>query len=430
MDDVTPAAPALARGRGSAPAAFPDAIPGGRSDRAYWLALLAVALIVRLAFVFMVPDRIQWPDGREYEGVGRMLVERGTYGMQTLRPPGYPTLIAAVYAVFGESLRTLRLVEAVLGTLAVGLIGVVGTRSFGRMAGIVSATLAALHPVLSFLPSTQFCENTLVLVVTLAFASLFGAWRRGGAWRWALAGALFGIAILIRPNAVLLLPGLGVGLFFAARAQRRRWTGPALAFLAGVVLALGPWVVRNHQAHDRWFFVVTGGGRTFWYSNNPRANAETAIPVRPDSAMLAVLFSLPDDIARENYYYRQGRDFMRRHPGRAAVLFAKELRNLYSLYPEPITRTYINRWSRWAQGAASAFLFAGVLMALARFRAEPALWVLAGGIATFSLGSAVFLTLFRYRMAIEPCLLWMAGLGWSVARSRWETSRGRQGGPG
>jgi len=423
MDDVTAAAPALPRERGFAPSASPEAAPGGRPDRVYWLALLAVALIARLAFVFMVPDRIQWPDGREYEGVGRMLVERGTYGNQTLRPPGYPTLIAAVYAVFGESLRTLRLVEAVLGTLAVGLIGAVGSRVFGRTAGLVGATLAALHPVLAFLPSTQFCENTLVLVVTLAFAALFSAWRRGEVWRWALAGALFGIAILIRPNAVLLFPGMAVGLFFAARAGRRRWIGPALAFVAGVVLAVGPWVVREHRVHDRWYFVVTGGGRTFWYSNNPRANAETAIPVRPDSAMLTVLYSLPDDVARENYYYRQGRDFMRRHPGRAAVLFAKELRNLYSLYPEPITRTYINRWSRWAQGVASAFLFAGVLMGLARFRAEPALWILAGGIATFSLGSAVFLTLFRYRMAIEPCLLWIAGLGWSLAWSRWEASR-------
>ena len=41
-----------------------------------------------------------------------------------------------------------------------------------------------------------------------------------------------------------------------------------------------------------------------------------------------------------------------------------------------------------------------------------------GGIVTFALANAVFFTVMRYRMAFEPCLLWMAGLGWATTRWR------------
>ena len=50
-----------------------------------------------------------------YEQIGRLLHEQGTYGRSTLRPPGYPTLVAGVYALAGENLRALRAVESVLG---------------------------------------------------------------------------------------------------------------------------------------------------------------------------------------------------------------------------------------------------------------------------------------------------------------------------
>src|SRR5262249_33827389 len=161
------------------------------------------ALIPRLVFLALVPDRWQWPDSRYYEEVALSLYDHGSYGLRTLRGPGYPTLIAGVYAVFGPHLLALRLTEVALGVLSVGLIGMVGTRLFGRGAGLVSAALAALHPVLAFLPTIQYAENTLVLMVVLAFAATFEAWRRGSLWRWAASGALWGLAMLVRPNTLL-----------------------------------------------------------------------------------------------------------------------------------------------------------------------------------------------------------------------------------
>ena len=415
--------PAASGGTESAPTASASRSPIWDGP-APWIAILSAALCARLAFVAAAPGQLMWPDAREFEAMARLLLEQGTYGTHTLRPPGYPTLIAAVYALFGPRLIALRVIEALLGVLAVALIGAAGSRLLGRRAGLVAGALAALHPVLAFLPAIGYSENTLVLVVALAWFALFEAWRRGGLWRWAATGVLWGLALLIRPNTVLMAPGLAAGLVLALVRERRAWLAPTLACAAAAALTVTPWIVRNHRVHGEWYFIATGGGRQLWVGNNPRAEADSRIAgFHLDSLMKAETEALPNQVEMERYFYRKGREYMREHPGRAAILYLRELRNLFAFYPETRTGRHINALSRVAQGLASAVLFAGVLLALARIRSEPKLWPLAGSVATFALGSAFFFTIMRYRMTVEPCLLWMAGAGWSAALERW-TGRG------
>jgi 4-amino-4-deoxy-L-arabinose transferase-like glycosyltransferase len=390
-------------------------VPSGRlGPPGPWLAILAVAALARLAFVVVMPRQILWPDGLEYEAVARSLVQHGGFGLQTLRPPGYPALIAGVYALFGENLFSLRVVEAVLGTVSVGLLGWIGAATFGRTAGLIAAALMALHPVLAFLPSTQYSESTLVFVLVLALGAVFAAWRQGGLWRWAIAGGLFGVAALVRPTTVFMLPGLGLGLLVAQRSGGRVRVTTLMIVIAALVVVVAPWIVRCHEVHGRWFFIATGGGRQFWVGNNARATAETTSPTQWNAAELESLASYPDDVARERWHYREGMRAVRADPARAGRLYLKELANLFALWPETFTRNaFIGRWGRWGQGAASLVIFAGALLALGRIRGEPLLWPLFGAVASFALASAVFFTVMRYRMVIEPCLLWLAGVGWA-----------------
>jgi len=407
ISDPTPRARAGGPGRTAADA----------GSRWIWPTILFAALIVRLAFVFVVPQVIVWTDGREYDEMARHLVDHGTYGLRALRAPGYPTLMAAAYLVFGKSLLALRLVEAILGTVTVGLLGVVGARLFGRRAGLIAAALMALHPVLAFLPVTEYSETTVVLVIALGLGAAFEGWRRGGWWRWAASGLFFGVATLVRPNVVLMWPGLALGFMAALLRERRGWLTPLLVASVALGLAVAPWLIRSHQVHGRWFFVASGGGRSFWLGNNPWTDCVTWKYTQPDSATLAEASRQPDEFALDNYYYRRGMEFVRDHPARAARLYGVKLANLFALYPEPYTKRFVNAWARWSQGLASVVVFAGALLSLRRWRARPELWPLLASILTFSLVNAVYYSVLRYRMAIEPCLLLMAGLGWA---SLWE----------
>jgi hypothetical protein len=94
-------------------------------------------------------------------------------------------------------------------------------------------------------------------------------------------------------------------------------------------------------------------------------------------------------------------------------LYLIELGNLFALHPETVTRTLMNRWSRVTQSVASLVVYAGVLLALFHWRRAPSLWPLAGAVVTYSLANSLVYSSMRYRMVFEPCLIVMAGLGWT-----------------
>src|SRR5262249_41709600 len=154
------------------------------------------------------------------------------------------------------------------------------------------------------LPSTQYSENLLVLVCVLAYGCLFEAMLRPGRslWLWIAGGVLLGVASLIRPNVVVLVPGLLLG---APWSLSRAGRGFALAVLACVValsLTLAPWLIRNQRVHGHWFFVATGGGRSLWLGSNDQTNGHAGSIAVPDSALLAEMSRLPDDVAQDRRF--------------------------------------------------------------------------------------------------------------------------------
>jgi 4-amino-4-deoxy-L-arabinose transferase-like glycosyltransferase len=378
-----------------------------------WIVLLAAALCARLAFAFILPQRLMWPDPVELEAVARLLYEKGTYGLQTLRPPGYPTFIAGVYHLFGPNLITLRLVEAALATVSVGLIGALGVRLFGRRAGLLGMAIAALHPMLAFLPSTTYSESTSVLLFVSILTLAYSATERGGAWRWALVGVLLGLLALVRPNAIALLPGLGLGFGILLHRRRRAWLVPVLVTGLAFGLTVLPWIVRNHRVHQRWYYVSTGGGRQVWLGNNPNATCVTTDPLIIDDVTKADLDRLPTIFDDDRYLYGKAMEFIRSHPGRAAQLYLVKLGNIFALFPETMTGTYVNWASRLTQGIASIVIFVGCLLALRRWKSVPEMWPLVGATLTFVFATALAFSSVRYRMLVEPCLILIAGVGWS-----------------
>jgi len=356
----------------SASPGFPSAAASRGRAWLPWILILLVALAARLAFVIALPPNFVFSDTRDYDQIARWLLDQHTFGHVPLRAPGYPAFMALVYAVSGRSVTALRCVEAVLGTLSVGLIARLGVRLFGRPSGLIAGAIAAVHPVMAFLPSAIYTENLLVFLLVVALSFAFDALDRPGLWRWAASGAWIGLAMLVRPNVIALLPGLALGFTLLAWRARRAWLRPLLA---------------------------TG---------------ETWIHPDPDPETAAALARLPDAFARDHYLYQESWRFIREHPARAAQLYLIELGNLYALHPETVTRTLMNRWSRATQTVASLVVFAGALMSLARWRTAPPLWPLALSALTFSLANALVYSSMRYRMVFEPCLILMAGLGWTL----------------
>lgn len=238
---------------------------GPKSDWNYLLALLLVAFLPRL-FVALAWSREPVWDGHYYHfGAERIAAGLGysedgwSQGHLVWRPwvhypVGYSALLGAVYKLFGARLWVAPLLNAVFGTLLAGVTYQIARTCLSRARACIAGALVALHPGLiaySALVMTELCAALLLSVVGLLLLSFAGRPRV-----LVIAGLLFGVAVLVRPSSLLLLPIVGLletsGLTRALRAV-------ALVGVVGFAVVL-PWTLRNCKRFDGCALVSTNGG--------------------------------------------------------------------------------------------------------------------------------------------------------------------------
>jgi 4-amino-4-deoxy-L-arabinose transferase-like glycosyltransferase len=255
-----------------------------------------LALVVRLSFVSVTADYRPDHDDRNYDWLARSVARTGAYPTvkstegpraTAFRPPGYPYFLGAVYRAAGvtdapdrERWRTARRAQAVLGSLGVALVGLLGGALFGRRAAWVAMALAAVYPPLLLVEGALVSEVLFVpLVLAAVLAALRASRATDGGLRWAVvAGFLAGLATLTRSNApVLLLP-----LALAVWTGRPRLSPSALAAPAALVavalLCVLPWTARNWVAMGEPIPLVTQTGPALAGTFNEESRLDPAHP--------------------------------------------------------------------------------------------------------------------------------------------------------
>jgi 4-amino-4-deoxy-L-arabinose transferase-like glycosyltransferase len=241
----------------------------------WWLALLAFSvriLVVAWAwgrfppaddgqFYHVVADRIAhglgytwlWPDGAV------------TYAAHY--PVGYPALLALAYAAFGSHPEVAMVQNALLGTVGVYATYRLSALSGQRGPAVLAGLCAALHPSLVFYTPALMTEGVTAALFALLGWLALAARDRGPALR-LLLGAIGGIVVLIRPQALLLVPAFG-----ALSTLGGGWARARAALLVTVlsVLVCLPWTARNCQRLDRCAFVSANGGWNLFIGSADKA---------------------------------------------------------------------------------------------------------------------------------------------------------------
>ena len=238
-----------------------------------------VAGLLRLAFLYRVPV-ILTGDSQSHYLPGYDLAFGNEFEPELRRPPGYALFAAGTILVLGEELRSLVLVQHLLGVAAAVLTYLLGRATFGRAAGFAGGLLVALNGALilsgqSIMTETLFTALFLAALLALLMAGrsvqveakpnsrleaessgALDAGSKGrlatvwsGRWGWALlAGLLLGVAALTRPvaQALVVLVPLAFLLY-----TRRPWPILRGTLLAGIGfgLVMVPWMVRNYAEH-------------------------------------------------------------------------------------------------------------------------------------------------------------------------------------
>lgn len=220
--------------------------------------------VLKNSFYFPIdpPANAPFPysDSGYYDYMAHSLLIGTDYNGEIPTRPLYIVFLAILHHLFGERYDLIILGQ----TLALAFIPVIfyalGKTIHSRTAGLLIALLSIFREWTALLVSSETrVSNTKTLLVDLPTLLLILlacllAFRwlerkdRLGAF---IAGGVFGVLLLLRTQAMLILPVLFLAAFFALRSEKRPspywvWIAPLLLFLLGLAASITPWLTHNY----------------------------------------------------------------------------------------------------------------------------------------------------------------------------------------
>lgn len=351
--------------------------------------ILALALAARLAAGLYWQTRLdgrqarfEFGDSQSYWTLGRAIAQGGPYqygpeNAQVFRTPGYPLLLAALFGIGGDQPPVIwaRAQSAVFGTLAVGGVWWLARELFDARAGLIAAAVAAVYPGAVAISTLVLSEAPFCALMLLQLALWEAAWKAGSPRRAAamavLAGVAAGAATLVRPSWLLFTPfaalaglvlGRSVGqegepsglsrggkmrgdqprgslVYLRVPRMRRALIG--VAMLAGLIVTMTPWWIRNARVTGRFVLTTLQVGASLYDGLNPRATGASNMDLVPDSVRelrrQVAAGEVPRDAALEIELDRRYRTaawaLARAHPATVANLAGVKLGRMWNVWP-------------------------------------------------------------------------------------------------
>ena len=257
----------------------------GRRELAFGVALFALALAPRLYVALAWGGEPVW-DGHYYDFGARRIAAGFGYsddlmlGGQSVwhpwchYPVGYSAFLAFFYRFVAASTKIAAVVNALTGAALAMVTWQLARHAMGPLRARLAGLLVALHPGLVLYAALVMTEPLAALLTLVAF------WVAVAVPRPALGAALgalvLGLAALVRPQALLCAPFLGLmavhrGPGASTASTVARGLAAAVVVSAIALLPVLPWTARNCRVMDGCALVSTNAGWNLAIGAFPRA---------------------------------------------------------------------------------------------------------------------------------------------------------------
>jgi 4-amino-4-deoxy-L-arabinose transferase-like glycosyltransferase len=377
---------------------------GGRWGVAALVAILLLGAGLRVGEAW--DGRAPVFDAAAYAAIAKNLDQGNgfTVGAGATQPssdysPGLPLFVAGIYKVTGGvHERLARVVLALIGTLAILFTYLLARRLAaaslfrnrpsvlcnpegdkgqrvdrrGVAAGLIAALVVAIYP--ATVEYTGMLMTEPAAATLLAGAILGMLWAADGTtlWRWLVPGLTLGALALVRPEYLAI--GFVLALLVLLRERLtfdwRRALFSAAIVLAGIIVVVAPWTIRNAIALDRFVTVSTGGGQVLYAGTylpsdgNPEKVGAAVVAENPElfgphaienlrlEQILARLAEarhpgMEPDQALSKMGKEQLRDDVTHHFGEYAEFVATKIGRIWSHGPRAIMRTPVWEALHW-----------------------------------------------------------------------------------
>ena len=395
---------------------------------------IGVALRV-LAAMLIGSAHVPWE--LEFEEIARNLVTHGTYsfsfyGLSPLQPSSF---IPPVYPLFLASARLLwpsngawlvKVIQILISEFSImGLYALTREMGGSTRQGILAALLWAVYP-----PTIAYASDLSTVTLEIFFL-IFGIWlifrsvNLNSPGLAIPAGILLSLAALTRPTWLLVLPLIAVWLTWYLKGKWRVWGRAMLFFGLAACFTLLPWVIYNYKVQGRLLVTSTNGGLNFWIGNNPHATGEYVFPTELDQKLVLGVVGW-SEIARDQFFYAQGLDFIRKSPGEFVSLLGRKL--IYAIFFRPnIGSVYETAHITLYNLAIASFVvvwLALIPFALVGLFSLGTFWrvhtllvvVFLGNVAT----SALYFSGTRFRTPVDGFVVIWAAIGLTALFGKWQ----------
>ncbi len=388
------------------------------------LTIFVLALTIKLLFFFFATDPIifyKYPYFAEQIGKGIDIGER----IVDLSPL-YLYVNVLFYKIFGTNWEALAVLQIIIGSLNCLIIYIIGEKLFGRSIGLIASVILVLYGNLTLIELTLEPETFAIFFNSLAVFVLIQAKNENSseyrAWKWFLAGALIGVSVITKANALLILPGAVIWIWWCV-AKRDKKLIATLSLILGVFLWVSPITLRNYLKCNDFILVTADGGKVFFHGNGPGATGMERADLshqgfieegraEPDYAHvlfrntakdLSGLPLSPSECSR--FWFSCTLDLIQDNPASSLLLELKkfcyfwgnyEVHDLDSTYKNYVT---IRSWPFIPFGIIAALGIMGMGLSLTRFRQAFLLYWM---IFVYLLSVLVFFAASRYRLPAAP----------------------------
>lgn len=197
------------------------------------------------------------------------------------KPPAFLWLMALSVRLFGLNSWAMLVPQALLGVATVAVLYRSVRRACTPLAALLAGTALATTPVAALMFRYNNPDALLVLLLTIAAASVLRGIEDGRVRWMALAGVALGFAFLTKQlQALVIVPGLAVVYLCAADAPLKRRLRNALVTLGAFVVSAGWWVALVELVPADWRPYIGGSQNnsflelTFGYNGLGRITGE------------------------------------------------------------------------------------------------------------------------------------------------------------
>jgi 4-amino-4-deoxy-L-arabinose transferase-like glycosyltransferase len=317
------------------------------------LAFLGVVFLVKLIVVLQLKDHVLLRTDTTIDTATYVtLAERVMAGDVALGTdvyyvsPLYIYFLALVVKI-GGSWTAVRIVQVLLGTVAVGMIFSMTREWLGQRAAWIAAGLAAATGLFTFYEVIILQSGLEIFLTATSLWALTFALKRNETKWWIGTGVAFALATLSRPNTIL-----AAGAIIAVLLLQRRLRGTAI-LAAGLAVGLAPVILRNVVVAHEFALMSSQGGLMFLIGNGDGATGlyrplpgirQTVEGQTEDTRRIAeAALGRPINNAQVSQYFSdQAFAWIRQHPGSWLRLLATKAYFLLNAqhFPLPLSYTF------------------------------------------------------------------------------------------